>query len=721
MFHLQARVSRAKLPSGEGAVDLYVNISDARGEVLCRESFGAPVLIREGVLNVEVGRGMDCALDEVLAEQGALYAQLCLGSASSCLRPVELTAVPYALAAHMASEVLSARAATQAAQARYAHRATADADVLFPGALGYGYFDLYTHAARDRGALYPSEEAYAPYREGGFLQWTPVRGDGGAAAPLGEDFNANQLFLVGEDEQQQLSLLSTVSLVARRTRVMGRVRVMSGHLVTRGGAEASGALRVRRALSAPRLEVVSGDLAVAHNAAVTGRAEVGGSLEVRGGLSARALVGASSVEVGAGLVASQAAARLGAVESLGAAVLSAPTAVRVGGGARVEGGGGGGGVAPRGLSVRGAARVGGETRVLGETTLTRALDPAAPGETSALGLSLSPAGGAPRRVLSQRQSGVLELNQPARQGEEPFSQVHVKARRVVFEGEAVFADGQLGGECALVSVGTADSPKLQLRCGGEALSFASDQCGNGRRFRCACGDGSVDPSEECDDGNRDDADACRDRCALARCGDGVPRLDLTSPSQEGYEECDDANGDDLDACLSTCRAASCGDGLLRRDLAAGERGYEECDDGNRLDSDACTARCSVARCGDGAVWGGREECDDANLVDADGCDARCVREVCGNGVVQAGERCDDGNASSADACVGCQPARCGDGVRRLDVLSPAAPGYEECDDGNEDSRDGCLACRAARCGDGVTRAGVEQCDDGGVAPYDGCE
>jgi cysteine-rich repeat protein len=324
-------------------------------------------------------------------------------------------------------------------------------------------------------------------------------------------------------------------------------------------------------------------------------------------------------------------------------------------------------------------------------------------------------------VLSQRQSGVLELNQPARQGEEPFSQVHVKARRVVFEGEAVFADGQLGGECALVSVGTADSPKLQLRCGGEALSFASDQCGNGRRFRCACGDGSVDPSEECDDGNRDDADACRDRCALARCGDGVPRLDLTSPSQEGYEECDDANGDDLDACLSTCRAASCGDGLLRRDLAAGERGYEECDDGNRLDSDACTARCSVARCGDGAVGGGREECDDANLVDADGCDARCVREVCGNGVVQAGERCDDGNASSADACVGCQPARCGDGVRRLDVLSPAAPGYEECDDGNEDSRDGCLACRAARCGDGVARAGVEQCDDGGVAPYDGCE
>jgi hypothetical protein len=45
----------------------------------------------------------------------------------------------------------------------------------------------------------------------------------------------------------------------------------------------------------------------------------------------------------------------------------------------------------------------------------------------------------------------------------------------------------------------------------------------------ACGDGNVDPGEECDGGeaNSDvDADACRSDCTLPRCGDGVPDTPL---------------------------------------------------------------------------------------------------------------------------------------------------------------------------------------------------
>jgi cysteine-rich repeat protein len=44
-----------------------------------------------------------------------------------------------------------------------------------------------------------------------------------------------------------------------------------------------------------------------------------------------------------------------------------------------------------------------------------------------------------------------------------------------------------------------------------------------------CGDGRIDPGEQCDDGNRADGDSCV-RCRWARCGDGVVR--------NGVEECE---------------------------------------------------------------------------------------------------------------------------------------------------------------------------------------
>ncbi|HET6923144.1 MAG TPA: DUF4215 domain-containing protein [Anaeromyxobacteraceae bacterium] len=88
--------------------------------------------------------------------------------------------------------------------------------------------------------------------------------------------------------------------------------------------------------------------------------------------------------------------------------------------------------------------------------------------------------------------------------------------------------------------------------------------------------------------------------------------------------------------------------------------------------------------------------------------------VCGNGVLEAGEACDDGNASSADGCLAtCVVASCGDGFVQA--------GVEACDDGNASSADGCLAtCVVASCGDGFIRAGVEACDDGNALAGDGC-
>ncbi len=62
-----------------------------------------------------------------------------------------------------------------------------------------------------------------------------------------------------------------------------------------------------------------------------------------------------------------------------------------------------------------------------------------------------------------------------------------------------------------------------------------------------CGNGTLDEGEECDDGNKDDNDACRNDCLLNRCGDGVrftdPGAVLLLPFNEGKgQTADDRSG-----------------------------------------------------------------------------------------------------------------------------------------------------------------------------------
>jgi cysteine-rich repeat protein len=183
----------------------------------------------------------------------------------------------------------------------------------------------------------------------------------------------------------------------------------------------------------------------------------------------------------------------------------------------------------------------------------------------------------------------------------------------------------------------------------------------------ACGDGVVDPGEDCDDG--------------------------------------EANGEAA-ACTPACRLPACGDGLLQ----AGEA----CDDGNLADGDACTASCTLTSCGDGVIGDG-EQCDDGDADNADACLDDCTLAHCGDGFVRLGvEQCDDGNPDNSDGCLDtCQVATCGDGFRDLT--------REACDDGNDDNADACLVgCALAVCGDGYTHLGNEACDDGNAVDGDGC-
>lgn len=119
---------------------------------------------------------------------------------------------------------------------------------------------------------------------------------------------------------------------------------------------------------------------------------------------------------------------------------------------------------------------------------------------------------------------------------------------------------------------------------------------------------------------------------------------------EDSETCDDGNVISGDGCSTTCQTegggeAVCGDGTVE----AGE----ECDDGNTTNGDGCSAQCDdeggiAPTCGDGAL-DDDEECDDSNTDDGDGCSALCVTEFCGDAEVNNGEEC-DGGAGCTEGC-----------------------------------------------------------------------
>lgn len=126
-------------------------------------------------------------------------------------------------------------------------------------------------------------------------------------------------------------------------------------------------------------------------------------------------------------------------------------------------------------------------------------------------------------------------------------------------------------------------------------------------------------------------------------------------------------------------------------------------------------------CGDGVVEE-TEECDGGA-----GCDDHCQRvaTACGDGHVDEGEECDDGGRLPGDGCDEfCRneaPASCGDGRRDLD---------EECDDGNPFDGDCCSHLCTVELGCEVepndtaqfaTRANGATVLTGNLSPHDGAD
>jgi cysteine-rich repeat protein len=167
-----------------------------------------------------------------------------------------------------------------------------------------------------------------------------------------------------------------------------------------------------------------------------------------------------------------------------------------------------------------------------------------------------------------------------------------------------------------------------------------------------CGDGIVQPGEQCDDGEKNGKPGwrCGKDCQWTPgpvCGNGVT---------EWPEECDDGdlNGTDASHCTKDCKLKEpcgqphppvCGNGVV-------EYPDEECDEGhlNGQPGSHCTTDCKKKecphngcnnpRCGDGKVDAG-EECDEEdanNGKDWSACDAHCKKKH-----TEVGKQCETCN------------------------------------------------------------------------------
>jgi hypothetical protein len=164
---------------------------------------------------------------------------------------------------------------------------------------------------------------------------------------------------------------------------------------------------------------------------------------------------------------------------------------------------------------------------------------------------------------------------------------------------------------------------------GLGLECMNGFCG-GEPSDALCGNGWLDPGEECDEGEENaDNGTCRLDCMPETCGDGV---------QGPNEACDDGEqNNDQGACKTDCTPASCGDGLVGPG--------EQCDGG-----DSCSPMCTIENCGNGTVDEG-EDCDDGS--ESADCDDDCTAVQCGDGNLNetADEDCDDGNDEDDYECM----------------------------------------------------------------------
>ncbi|MBT3835006.1 DUF4215 domain-containing protein [Candidatus Peribacteria bacterium] len=278
-------------------------------------------------------------------------------------------------------------------------------------------------------------------------------------------------------------------------------------------------------------------------------------------------------------------------------------------------------------------------------------------------------------------------------------------------------------------------------CGGQGCTCTSNPspCGNGELdpgeqcdgydmgnwdpdlFRCVeceaifkialCGNGTAEQGEECGedqlpDCNESIGEACSQKCECEmHCGNS--ELDVGETCEPSTSPPVACNAGEI--CNSGCVCESdlsCGNGIADPGEECGEQDMGSCPNAGEI----CVSCKCVIGCGNGNIDPG-EECENNDHCSTGEICTDCTCEsdgTCPNGFTDPpDEDCDDGNTNTYDSCTNsCKDAKCGDEIVWHD--------NEDCDYGdfNSDTSNCTSSCQFARCGDGFTHEGNEECDKG---------